>query len=109
MSINGFIELHDCYTHAAFIVNVNAIESVGDKFIIYAQGGHDVDERYDEILKLIEAAPAADVADVVRCGECEHRIFVEVGDVGQIGVCEIFGCAMQISSFCSYGKRKENT
>ena len=57
----------------------------------------------------IEAAPAADVADVVRCGECEHRIFVEVGDVGQIGVCEIFGCAMQISSFCSYGKRKENT
>ena len=56
----------------------------------------------------IEAAPAADVADVVRCGECEHRIFVEVGDVGQIGVCEIFGCAMQISSFCSYGE-KENT
>lgn len=60
MSIKGFIELHDCYTHAAFIVNVNAIESVSDKFIIYAQSGHNVDERYDEILKLIEAAQAGE-------------------------------------------------
>ena len=56
MNIKGFIELHDCYAHAPFIVNVNAIESVADKFIIYAQSGHNVDERYDEILKLMEAA-----------------------------------------------------
>ena len=56
MNIKGFIELHDCYTHAPFIVNVNAIESVDDKFIIYAQSGHNVDERYDEILKLMETA-----------------------------------------------------
>lgn len=58
MSIKGFVELHDYYTHAPFIVNVNAIENVSDKFIIYAQSGHNVDERYDEILKLIEAAQA---------------------------------------------------
>ena len=58
MSIKGFIELHDSYTHAPFIVNVSAIESVDDKFIIYAQSGHNVDERYDEILKLMEAAQA---------------------------------------------------
>ena len=56
MSINGFIELHDCYTHASFIVNVNAIESVSDKFVIYAQSGHNLDESYDEIIKLMEAA-----------------------------------------------------
>lgn len=48
----------------------------------------------------------ADVAQVVRCGDCKHRIFVEVGDVGQIGGCEIFGCAMQNSSFCSYGEKE---
>ena len=66
MSIKGFVELHDYYTHAPFIVNVNAIESVSDKFIIYAQSGHNVDERYDEILKSIEAAQAADVAQVVH-------------------------------------------
>lgn len=58
MSIKGFIELHDYYNHAPFIVNVNAIESVSDKYIIYAQSGHNVDERYDEILKLIKAAQA---------------------------------------------------
>ena len=56
MNIKGFIELHDWYAHAPFIVNVNAIESVGDRFIIYAQSGHNVDERYDEILKLMETA-----------------------------------------------------
>ena len=58
MSIKGFIELHDYYTHTPLIVNVNAIESVSDKFIIYAQSGHNVDERYDEILNLMEAAQA---------------------------------------------------
>jgi len=57
---------------------------------------------------IVDAA-TVDAVEVVHCGECEHRIFVEVGDVGQIGGCEIFGCAMQNSSFCSYGKRKENT
>ena len=56
MNIKGFIELHDWYAHAPFIVNVNAIESVEDRFIIYAQSGHSVDERYDEILKLMEGA-----------------------------------------------------
>jgi len=60
MSIKGFIELHDSYTHASFVVNVNAIESVSDKFIIYAQSGHNVDESYDEILKLIEVAQAGE-------------------------------------------------
>ena len=60
MSIKGFIELHDFYTHTPFIVNVSAIESVDDKFIIYAQSGHNVDERYDEILKLMEAAKAGE-------------------------------------------------
>ena len=58
MSIKGFIELHDYYTHAPLMVSVNAIESVSDKFIIYAQSGHDVDEHYDEIVKLMEAAQA---------------------------------------------------
>lgn len=64
MSIKGFVELHDCYTHASFIVNVNAIESVSDNFIIYAQSGHNVDEHYDEILKLMETAQAGAVGRI---------------------------------------------
>ena len=60
MSIKGFIELHDYYTHTPFIVNVSAIESADDRFIIYAQSGHNVDESYDEIIKLMEAAQAGE-------------------------------------------------
>lgn len=60
MNLKGFIELHDYYTHASFLVNVGSIESVSDKFIIYAQSGHSVDERYDEILKLMESARAGE-------------------------------------------------
>ena len=69
MNVKGFIELHDWYAHAPFIVNVNAIESVEDRFIIYAQSGHSVDERYDEILKLMEGAQAEAVEGHV-CSEC---------------------------------------
>ena len=60
-------------------------------------------------LDAIDSMVTIDAEPVVHCGDCKHRIFVEVGDVGQIGGCEIFGCAMQNSSFCSYGERKENT
>ena len=60
MSLKGFIELHDYYTHESFLVNVRSIESVSDQFIIYAQSGHGVDERYDEILKLLESAQAGE-------------------------------------------------
>ena len=63
MSIKGFIELHDYYTHAPLMVSVNAIESINDKFVIYAQSGHNVDERYDEILKLMEGAQVYAVDD----------------------------------------------
>ena len=63
MSIKGFIELHDYYTHDPFAVNVNALESVNDKFIIYAQSGHNVDERYDEIIELMQAAQAGKGAE----------------------------------------------
>ena len=60
MSLKGFIELHDYYAHEPFLVNVRSIESVSDQFIIYAQSGHGVDERYDEILKLLESAHAGE-------------------------------------------------
>ena len=77
MSIKGFIELHDYYTHAPFMVSVNAIESVNDKFVIYAQNGHDVDEHYDEIVKLMEAAQ--DMDDKCRQWQC---VLQRVHDAG---------------------------
>ena len=64
----------------------------------------------------IEAAPAADVAQVVRCKDCCYwnRKYTTVGeceklaDRDQEGGAQ-FDCDMDDTDFCSYGKRKENT
>lgn len=46
---------------------------------------------------------------VVRCKDCIHRVYVDIGDdIGEIGGCELFGCAMPYDAFCSYGERKDN-
>ena len=65
---------------------------------------------------LIEEAPAADVARVVRCKDCCYwnRKYTTVGeceklaDRDQEGGAQ-FDCDMDDDDFCSYGKRKENT
>lgn len=56
----------------------------------------------------IEALPAADVAPVVRCKDCKHRIYKNMGDeIGEIGGCGLFNCAMPNEGFCSHGERKD--
>lgn len=43
----------------------------------------------------------------VRCKDCIHRVYVDMGDeIGAIGGCELFGMAMQYDAFCSYGERR---
>ena len=51
----------------------------------------------------IEAAPAVDVARVVRCGKCINRFNWNNG----CGVCRMIGQNMNDTDFCSYGKRKD--
>lgn len=56
----------------------------------------------------IEALPAADVAPVVRCEGCKHRIYKYVNSwIGEIGGCNIFNHPMPNDAFCSYGERKD--
>lgn len=48
-----------------------------------------------------------DVVPVVRCKDCENRVYVDAGDeIGEIGGCKLFKMAMPYDSFCSYGKRR---
>ena len=50
-----------------------------------------------------------DAVEVVRCKDCKHRIYVDMGDdIGAVGGCELFGMAMSYNNFCSYGERKDN-
>lgn len=57
-----------------------------------------------EALYRLRLAPAADVVEVVRCGQCKHW---------KINPCNLYGgycryCeSAKIDHFCSYGERKE--
>lgn len=52
---------------------------------------------------------SVDVVEVVRCGKCIHRVYVDMGDdIGAIGGCRLFGHAMSINDFCSYGERRDS-
>ena len=68
-----------------------------------------VKELIDAIIFRIYMNPTADVVEVVRCKDCIHRVYVDMGDdIGAIGGCELFGQAMSCVDFCSYGERRDN-
>ena len=54
--------------------------------------------------KLIEEAPAADVAPVVRCKDCKR---FEPHCNGKAGLCPKRKGVARADDFCSYGERKE--
>ena len=59
------------------------------------------------VLDTVEAQPTVDAVEVVRCKDCENRVYVDNGDeIGEIGGCKLFKMAMPYDSFCSYGKRR---
>lgn len=65
------------------------------------------DDTYISAEKIKEI-PAADVAPVVRCEDCKHRIYKHVNSwIGEIGGCNIFDHPMPNNAFCSYGERKD--
>lgn len=56
----------------------------------------------------IRYAPTVDAVIVTRCKDCKHRIYKDMGDeIGEIGGCGLFNCAMPNEGFCSHGKRKD--
>lgn len=63
------------------------------------------------VLRMIDDAPAADVAPVVRCEKCEHWDSdpdTYGKDDGPKGKCMKSFETMCADDFCSYGERKEN-
>lgn len=56
----------------------------------------------------IRFAPTVDAVIVTRCKDCKHRIYKNMGDeIGEIGGCGLFNCAMPNEGFCSHGERKD--
>lgn len=62
-----------------------------------------------ETMRGIASIPAADVAPVVRCKGCKHRVYKYINEeIGEIGGCELFNRAMSNDDFCSYGEYQTN-
>lgn len=45
----------------------------------------------------------------VRCAECKHQFFKNFGeDIGDVSGCKMFGVAIPLDRWCSFGERKDN-
>lgn len=60
-----------------------------------------------ESIMHLNVAPAVDVVEVVRCGECKFYSPVE-GDIGDCEREDILYLNVNKSDFCSYGVRKKD-
>lgn len=79
-----------------------------DKFILALMDASlsSVDE--DTILDLVDSISTVDAVVVTRCKDCKHRIYKDMGDeIGEIGGCGLFNCAMPNEGFCSHGEKKD--
>ena len=57
-------------------------------------------------LRAIRELPAADVAEVVRCKDCEHLVNTTINANGFL-ICDISDMEIAPDDFCSYGERRE--
>jgi hypothetical protein len=66
-------------------------------------------EGFTEAAHIIKyIATTVDAVPVVRCKDCKYRIYKDMGEeIGEIGGCALFNCAMTNDGFCSYGEKKD--
>ena len=57
-------------------------------------------------LQIVKDLPAADVAEVVRCKDCEHLVNTTINANGFL-ICDISDMEIAPDDFCSYGEPKE--
>ena len=78
-----------------------------DKALVLGSG-KSLEIAYALLKKKVADAPTVDAVVVTRCKDCKHRIYKDMGEeIGEIGGCGLFNCAMPNEGFCSHGKRKD--
>ena len=66
-------------------------------------------ERYgatDDAMALIDTIPAADVAEVVRCKDCQYYQDAKTNKKGFL-ICPASGMEIGETDYCSYGARMD--
>lgn len=61
------------------------------------------DHEHMRLLRITAMQPAADVAPVVRCKDCENA----QNECDGMIICRVYKHIMWLHDFCSYGKRKD--
>lgn len=71
-----------------------------------APGGHEYDKGVDYSYEVVQNLPAADVAPVVRCRDCIHRINME-HSINNKEICcgRMAMRVMALDDYCSHGVR----
>ncbi len=59
------------------------------------------------VLRMIDDAPAADVAPVVRCKDCKYLVNATVNSNGFL-ICNAIDMEIAPEDFCSYGECRED-
>lgn len=88
-------------TMAEYITKNAAINAVENAPIELFQS------EWEEIEEAINAAPAADVAPVVRCKDCKYAYINSFSAASGVALCSSSAKVMQQDDFCSYGERKD--
>lgn len=67
-----------------------------------AQGRTEVAQDYNWVCTVLDAAPTADVVEVVRCRDCREYTPVEGGKP----LCALHSIGVSYDDFCSYAERR---
>lgn len=91
---------------AEYIERGAACEALRNGFSYHSYAG-------ESAVKIIASIPAADVRPVALCRDCyAYRRDKELAEAAYLDpkmYCGLLRCEMGEDSFCSYGKRKEET
>lgn len=86
------------------VVNLlTALENECQQFKPFEGFEHAMYRKLCETEIAIGKLPAADVAPVVHCSECENA----ENECGGMIICRVYKHIMWLHDFCSYGKRKD--
>ena len=73
----------------------------------FAQSRVDVAKDYNWAITVLDSAPAADVAEVVRCKDCKYGSYDSKPDGAMVCLRTKDGFWWKETDFCSYGERME--